>query len=149
MIAFCPVINQKAPTQWRISIIQMLGLVWSNCGLAFVKDGFQFSYICLRIPPATYWYTDKLIQEDVWWVNYIDIYILENQIMQGSKHPWWMAPVVIMGLKIRPEKKVTWMQQQWLLFKSWMWMNVGISHLTLNPFATSGWNVGEDLICSL
>lgn len=68
---------------------------------------FQSSYICLlfcRIPPAAYWYMDRPIQEDGWWVNNIDIYILANQIMQREQ-PRWMALVVEMGLKMEPEKR--------------------------------------------
>lgn len=98
-------------------------LVWLNCGLSFVRDSFQFSYIWLlicRVHPAVYWYMDKPIQEDEWWVNNIDIYILANQIMQ-TKPPRWMAVVVVMGLNIESGKRLLgFSSTNFCVFQIWM-----------------------------
>lgn len=63
---------------------------------------------------------DKPIQEDEWWVNNIDIYILANQIMQ-TKPPRWMAVVVVMGLKIESGKRLLgFSSTNFCVFHIWM-----------------------------
>lgn len=111
-----------------------------------VFNSVTYDFWFVECSSAAYWYMDKPIQVDEWWVNNIDICILANQIMQ-TKPPRWMAVVVVMGLKIESGKRLP----------GFSGTNFFVFHIWMNVFlilcSTHSWPLtriqGWDLICIL